>query len=270
MSMQGHWAAAIWDAPHVFPTGLRTWNRSDPLQRMAVYRNNVMVSLVDALAQTYPVSLQLVGKDFFRAMAQVFVRTYPPRTRVLAHYGQELPSFIAQFPPAAHLAYLCDVAELEWLRLQALHAADVQVDEQTILALVQDADALPMLHWQLVPSLFLFRTAHAAVSIWAAHQAKGGIDLGDVNTDQAEAALVFRSGLDVMVLQVDTGTASLVDLLQGNVCFGEAVAQVQVTNLDFDLSRAMALLMRHELLSGALRTDSTNHPSFPFNPRRPS
>ncbi|MBK6864396.1 MAG: putative DNA-binding domain-containing protein, partial [Ideonella sp.] len=33
------------DAP--CPAGLKTWNGSDPAKRFAVYRNNVVVSLVD-------------------------------------------------------------------------------------------------------------------------------------------------------------------------------------------------------------------------------
>ena len=86
---------------------------------LAVYRNNVVVSLVDALAQTFPVTHQLVGEAFFRALAQVFVRAHPPRTRVLSHYGDGLPGFVARFPPAAGLPYLADVARVEW----ALHCA---------------------------------------------------------------------------------------------------------------------------------------------------
>jgi len=49
------------------PSGLKTWNGSDPAPRFAVYRNNVVVSLVDALAQTFPVTQALVGEAFFRA-----------------------------------------------------------------------------------------------------------------------------------------------------------------------------------------------------------
>jgi hypothetical protein len=82
------------------PPGLRTWNGSDPAQRFAVYRNNVVVSLIDALADTFPVVQQLVGPDFFRAMAGVFVRRPPAALAGAGHYGQAFPAFIARFPPA--------------------------------------------------------------------------------------------------------------------------------------------------------------------------
>ncbi|MGS0757134.1 HvfC/BufC family peptide modification chaperone, partial [Roseateles sp. GG27B] len=106
------------------PSGVRVWNGSDPSARLAVYRNNVVSSLVDALAETFPVVEQLVGSEFFRAMAVLFVRQAPPRSRVLAHYGQAFPSFIADFEPAQGLPYLADMARLEVARVAAYHAAD--------------------------------------------------------------------------------------------------------------------------------------------------
>ncbi|HAX20907.1 MAG TPA: DUF2063 domain-containing protein [Hydrogenophaga sp.] len=252
MSAQLHWAQALLDPAHAVPNGLVTWNHSDPERRLAVYRNNVVVSLVDALAQTFPVTQQLVGEAFFRALAQVFVRAHPPRTRVLAHYGDELPGFVARFPPAAGLPYLADVARLEWQRLQTLHAADAQpLDTTGLSALLRDADDLPSLRWQLAPSLHLLRSPHAAVSIWAAHQEDSGIALGGVDLAQAECALVFRSGWDVMVLQTTPGMAALVEGLLENALFGEALDQAFVAEPGFDLSQALAILIRHELLIGA-------------------
>ena len=252
MSLQHTWAQALLDPAQAVPNDLVTWNHSDPERRLAVHRNNVVVSLVDALAQTFPVTQQLVGEGFFRAMAQVFVRAHPPRTRVLSHYGHELPGFVAQFPPAAGLSYLADVARLEWQRLQALHAADAQpLDTTGLSALLQDADALPSLRWQLAPSLHGLRSPHAAVSIWAAHQDGSGIALEDVDLAQAESALVFRSGWDVMVLQTAPGMAALVEGLLENAPFGEVMDRAFVAEPDFDLSQALAVLIRHELLIGA-------------------
>ena len=69
-----NFAAALLDPAAPCPSGLVTWNGSDAAQRFGVYRNNVTVSLIDAVADTFPVVQQLVGADFFRAMAGAFVR----------------------------------------------------------------------------------------------------------------------------------------------------------------------------------------------------
>lgn len=252
MSAQHTWAQSLLDPSQSPPAGLTTWNHSDPSKRLAVYRNNVVVSLVDALAHTFPVTQELVGEDFFRAMAQVFVRAHPPRTRVLAHYGQALPGFIAQFSPAAGLPYLADVAQLEWQRLQALHAADASAMEPTAIAmLLGDAASLPQVHWQPHPSLHMLRSPHAAVSLWAAHQADSGLALEHIDTEQAESALVFRNGLNVMVLQADAGLAALTAGLLDNAPFGAAIAQALSADPAFDPAQAMAVLIRHGLLVGA-------------------
>ena len=93
MNTETHgWAQALLDPEADCPPGLTTWNSSDPATRFAVYRNNVVCSLVDGLAAAFPVVQALVGEDFFRAMAAVFVRRAPPRSPVLLATVRALPS----------------------------------------------------------------------------------------------------------------------------------------------------------------------------------
>ena len=251
MSAQGAFAQALLDPHQSVPPGIVTWNQSDPARRLAVYRNNVMVSLVDALAQTFTVTQTLVGEEFFRAMCQVFVRENPPRVRVLSSYGDELPRFIGQFAPAASLPYLADVARLEMQRLQALHAADAPaMAPHDIAAIVQDPQRLPVVRWQLAPSLRVFRSPHAVVSLWAAHQDSSGLSIGSIDLQQAETALVFRCELNVLVWQPPPGVADLVDSLSQGLPLDAACELAFDTAPDFDLSLSLASLMRHELLTG--------------------
>ena len=113
MSHQQAIAAALLDPAHPCPPGLTAWNGSDPARRFAVYRNNVIVSLIDALADTFAVTQELVGEAFFRAMAREFAYANPPTSPLLAFYGDTLPDYIEHFPPAASVPYLADVARLD-------------------------------------------------------------------------------------------------------------------------------------------------------------
>jgi len=76
-------ALALLDRTRAAPAGIRAPGGKEVARRFGVYRNNVFVSLVEALATRFPVCLELVGDDFFRAMARTFVELSPPRSPLL-------------------------------------------------------------------------------------------------------------------------------------------------------------------------------------------
>jgi hypothetical protein len=250
--MSADFAAALLAPDAVCPPGLTTWNGSDPEKRFAVYRNNVVVGLVDALADSFPVTQELVGVEFFRAMAREFVRRAPPRSPVLALYGAGYAEFIEAFPSAAGLPYLADVARLELLRVQAWHAADADaVTPQRVAAVMADMDGLPEARLTLHPALFLLASAHAVVSLWAAHQAESpALALAAVDPAQAETALVCRNGLDVEIRRIDPGEAAFIGGLQQGRSFAAAAAQAMAIDGSFDPVPTLALLMRAGAITG--------------------
>lgn len=258
MSAHQAFADALLAADAVCPPGLTTWNGSAPEKRFAVYRNNVVVSLIDALADSFPVTQELVGEQFFRAMARQFVRAAPPRSPVLAWYGDGFAEFIEAFP-AAGLAYLADVARLELLRVQAWHAADADaLTPEHIGRLLGDAAALPEVRFGLHPSVRLLRSPHAIVSLWAAHQSESAaLALADVDPTQAETALVLRNGLEVEISPIAEGAAMFIILLQQGVAFGRAAEQAFLGDARFDLAETLGLLIRAGALATVVLAGST-------------
>ncbi len=247
-SLQQAFAAALLDPDLPCPPGLRTWNGSDPAQRFAVYRNNVLVSLVDALADTFPVTRELVGDEFFRAMASLFVRQMPPRSTQLVDYGAGMPAFIATFAPAASVPYLADVARLEYLRIQACHAADaLPLAAEQLARVLAQPEQLPALRLIAHPALRLLCSPYAIVSLWAAHQ--GLIALGDVEPYHPESALVVRAGLEVEVITMPPGGDILLAHLLDGLSLGEAAARASTACDHFDLTANLALLLRHGAFS---------------------
>ncbi len=252
MSTQTAFAQALLDADLPPPSGLVTCNGSDPTLRFAVYRNNVMVSLIDALADTYPVVQRLVGEDFFRAMARVFAQANPPRSAIMATYGQGFADFVATFPPAASVPYLADVAHLEMARVLAYHAADQASLEPSVLqaALTKPAQ-LMALQLVLHPSLHVLASRFSVFSIWAAHQRDG--DVPRIDPDVAQTGLVYRDALEVVGLEVAPATAAFVSALQAGQTLADAATMASQTQpqhlFDFDLSPALALLLRLQLIT---------------------
>ncbi len=249
--MNADFAAALLDPALPCPPGLRTWNGSDPAARFAVHRNNVTTSLVDALADNLPVVQALVGIAFFRAMATLFVRRSPPRSPVLAHYGDEIPAFIERFEPARSVPYLADMVRLETARRRAFHAADAApvaaADLQRALACGDRAGAL-RLGWHA--SVAVVASPFAIVSLWAAHQVDPVDDavLAQVDPHVPETALILRDGLDVLVQRLPNGAAAFIASVRDGSDFATAANDGISVDAAFDLQGTLALLMRHGAL----------------------
>lgn len=242
-------AGALLDSAGAVPAGLVAWNGSDPGLRFAVHRNNVRASLVAALADTFPVVRELVGEEFFTAMASRYVADEPPRTPVLAHYGEGFADWVQHFAPAACLPCLADMARLERARVRACHAADAPclgADDIAARMSANSADAsrLPHCRLELHPSVSVLVSSHAIVSLWAAHQGQGRPQA--VQRDHAEAALVLRIDDDAAVLRIPLAAAAFYRRLQQGQALGEAAS---VKDADFDLSESLATLIRHGALS---------------------
>lgn len=254
-------AAALLDPARPAPAGLTSWNGSDPAQRFAVYRNNVTVSLIDALADTFPVVQALVGVDFFRTMAREFARQSPPASPVLAWYGDEFPAFVAGFAPAAGVPYLADVARLEYARVLAFHAADAApVAADSVAALLAEPATLPGLAVRFVPACSLLRARWAIASLWAAHQTDDAADnLSRIDPATPENALVCRRGLTVEVRALAAGDAAFAAALMAGATLGEAVVR-GAGEPGFDLAGALGLLLAAEAIAGFTPAEKGEQP----------
>lgn len=253
---QAAFAAALLDPGLPCPGGVRARDAADAGRRFAVHRNNVVASLIDALADTFTVVQALVGEAFFRAMAGVFVRLQPPRSPLLHAYGDGFAAFIAGFGPAASLPYLADVAALEWARVEACHAADAEpLDAAAATQALGGGERAGDLLLRLHPSVRLVSSRHAVPSIWAAHQGQGALE--DIDIDAGEHALVLRPDIDVLVVRCDAGTAAFVRSLQQGSKLGEGAA-LAATCRGFDLAACLSLLLGHgAIVSISLPREST-------------
>ena len=249
MSDQTAFASALLDPAQPCPGELQAWNGSDPNQRFAVYRNNIVVSLIDALAATFPVCQQLVGEIFFRAMARVFVVAQPPRSQILTFYGREFPAFIETFTPAASVPYLADVARLEMLRLDAFHSADVEsLGAEEIAGVLSDPNRLPGLRIDVRPSVAVLQSRFAVFSLWAAHQ-QAVPELAGVDPLQSQTALVVRAGLEVQCMEVAAATGVFIDRLIRGAELSQAEQYAKASEPGFDLIAALTLLLRWQIIT---------------------
>jgi hypothetical protein len=175
-------------------------------QRFAVYRNNVAVSLTEALAKRFPVIQRLVGDAFFGAMARVYAETHRPKSPVLLEWGDSFAGFLAGFPPLSGYPYMADVARIEYARGQAYHAADARSARADSFVGANPSQ----LHLRLHPSLQVLRLDHPAVSIWQQNQP--GAVQQKLTLAGSEIALVLRDpAFNVPVHAITEGDAVIID-----------------------------------------------------------
>jgi hypothetical protein len=237
--LQKRFAAALLDRSKPVPEGIR----SRPERRFAVYRNNVHVSLIEALATRFPVCRALTGNEFFRAMAREFVASHPPRSPVLMTYGDDFGDFIDGFAPAAPVPYLGDIARLEAARTRAYHAEDAEPLGAEAFAGIGPA-ALPAIRLALHPSLELLASRFPVVSIWEAHQDDAEVALQSLDLLAGEDALVIRPHRDVEIHRLLPGAYRFLRALSAGRTLGEAAADARAAAPSFDLVSNFAMFIQ--------------------------
>jgi hypothetical protein len=176
-----------------------------PAEALAVHRDTIMGALVNALRISYPTVDALVGEEFFDRTCRVFAKINPPPTASLSGYGEGFADFLTGFEPAAVLAYLPDVARLDWAVETTLRKAMLTRD------FVLDA----MVSIALPQNLVVLRLMYPADEIRAALGDDAAL-AGIIAAPAERFILLWRKGFDAAVLRVDAAAGRfLTSLLAG-------------------------------------------------------
>jgi hypothetical protein len=205
--------------------------------RYNVYRNNVTVSLIDALAAIYPAVQRITGVEFFRAMARFHIRATPPTSPLLFEYGRDFPAFIASYEYAREMPWLADTARIERAWLDAYHAADFPILAAEALAVIEP-EALASVRFTPHPATRVVRSIYPAVAIFAMNRTDGPVS--SLCSSEAEDALVTRPEDEVIVSRLPEGGATFLISLLAGASLGEAVAAAFDSAPSFDLQANMA------------------------------
>lgn len=220
----------------------------------AVYRNTVLKGCIDALQANYPTVNSLVGHDWFRAAAQVFVQAHPPTDGLLMAYGLGFADFLAHFGPAATLPYLSAVAQLDRAWTECHLAADAPTLDAQWLAR-QAPEALAAVHLQPHPAArWHWCSAHPAYTLWQRHRNGEPLDaelpwLGD-------GGLLTRPDGAVQWHRISPAGCALLDACAQGLALQAAAQAALSAEPDADLAALMALLLQ----AGALRSMSSTIP----------
>ncbi|MEM9910224.1 MAG: DNA-binding domain-containing protein [Pseudomonadota bacterium] len=241
---------ALLDAKRPAPDGLTDGEGRPAGRRFDVYRNNVAVSLIEALGDSFPAIAKLLGSENFRNVAGLYIRQNPPRSPLMMQYGESFAGFLADFPPLAHLPYLSDVARLEQALREAYHAADAAPIEAQELGRVS-ADALAGLRLTLAPSLHVLSSDYPVHAIWAYNMEPGSPKPEPV----AQSVLITRPEFDPVPTAISAGDAAFIEAIGTGAPLGVAAERGTDIQPDFDLTHALGLLLRGGAITSLIPGD---------------
>ncbi|MBG6164229.1 DUF2063 domain-containing protein [Roseibium album] len=234
----GDFGEALWNPEAATPSGLIGPDGLTAPKRFNVYRNNVIVSLCDALEQTFPALQNLLGEDYFKALARAFVVQHPPKSPVLIWYGSDFPDFIEAFPPLASYPYLADVARVEWAWVQAYHAADVAPLDPAALGSV-DPNVLGSIRFEKHPAAALIMSSWPVWDLARANRFEPDEEIR-VDLDRSQSVLIARPEFDVELLQLRPGGDVFLNALLSGATLGEAAALAEGQVAEFSLSDCLS------------------------------
>ena len=247
-SFSSAFSAALMDPEQATPFGVVGPHGRRAVKRYNVYRNNVTVSLIDALAAVYPAVQRITGVEFFRAMARFHVRTTPPTSPLLFEYGSDFPAFIEAYDYAQDMPWLADVARIERAWLDAYHAADAPPLSSDALAAFPP-DKLGDLVFTAHPATRVVRSTYPAVAIFVMNRVEGPVK--PFRSSAAEDALITRPDMEVAVRLLPAGATTFLTSLIGGDTLAAAVAAAFGETPSFDLPSNIASMVEAGVFGSA-------------------
>ena len=207
----------------------------------AVYRNTVMKACIDALQANFPMVDRLVGPDWFRAAAALYVAQEAPSDARLWHYGGGFADFLRGFEPAAELTYLPGVAQLDTFWRESHAARDAPCADASWLA-QQPPEHLATLVLKPHPAArWAWFDAQPVYSIW--HSNRQQTTPPDLRW-QSDGALLTRPGDSVTWHGISLAGCVLLDACANGLGLAQAAEQALAAEPNADVASVFALLLR--------------------------
>ena len=216
--------------------GLHDGRGRPAADRLDVYRNNVVVSLRDALRTTFTATARLMGETYFEAAAVAYARAHKPASPLLFRYGDGFADHLSDLPGLANYPFVPEAARIEYARVTAYHALDAAPLRPDALEAIA-ADALPAATFVAHPAAAVLRLPNGGLGAWQENSGRA--------REPAPACLVTRPAMEVDVRPLDAAAARFAHALLGGAPLGEAAGDPAL-----DLAGTLGLLLSAGAFAG--------------------
>ncbi|MCG8673430.1 MAG: DNA-binding domain-containing protein [Pseudomonadales bacterium] len=164
-------------------------------KRLNAYKNNYHVTLIQWLKKTYPMTERMVGSDYFRQLANSFIKEHPLTDSSLDNYGSEFAIHIdalsCQRPELSGLPFLTDLALADWYLHCAYYAVNRSIFDVQAFSKLSQQEQLKV-ELCIGEDLFVIESTWPIKELWAMHYQQTAIDK-IVESDQSYFFLVQRT-----------------------------------------------------------------------------
>ena len=232
-------AGALLDPDVEIPDGVVGLDGDVSQKRYAVYRNNVVVSLMDALEQTFPALQTIMGEEVFRRISRNFVAMHPPKSAMMQVYGEEFARFLDEFAPLRKSRFLGDVARVEFAWLEAYHAADAAIVHPEALGAIAPEKVVELV-FQAHPAASMIASDYPIADLfaWRDGRPEQGTDL-----TKSQTVLISRPELQVIMSTVKPDQAVFLGSLLDGDTLGSAAEKAMNIEESFDLAGTLAIAL---------------------------
>lgn len=222
----------------------------------AVYRNTVMKACIDALEANFPAVARLVGSEWFRAAAALYVVAEAPRDGRLLHYGNGFADFLRGFEPAAELVYLPGVAQLDTLWRES-HAAQNAPAADAAWVARRTPEQMAALSLRPHPAArWAWFDDQPVFSIWERNRSR--VEVTDELAWKGEGALLARPCDTVTWQELTQAGCAFLDACAGGATLQQAAEAALAADAQADLAATFAGLLSAGAFSAPSSSSASN------------
>jgi len=164
------------------------------LERLTIYRDSSRQARERALEVIYPVCRQILGPRCFTRLAADYIDAFASRQGDLNRYGvafaRHLAAVQSHQPALATLAYLPDLARLEWHWHAVYYAADETPLDAAALAQLARPEQAERVRLRLSSALRRLVSAYPIAEIWRRH--REGADTASIAAGDGDRLVIHR------------------------------------------------------------------------------
>jgi len=245
-------ANALLDPDTEIPVGVGRGSEAAP-KRFSVYRNNVVVSLLEALEGIFPSLKALLGDDQFALVTRAYVANSPPRSPLIQTYGENFADFLATLPPLRDLPFLGDVARVERHWLNAFHAADAPNLTPDDLAGFTPDQSMELI-FKTHPATCLFISQHPVYDLF---QARKNWPNDAINFEETQSVLITRVDYSPVIERLHLDQLHFFNQLLQGVRLALAIGKTTEKYPAFSPADAIALALDSGMFTEVTVADRT-------------